>query len=219
MCHVYVIHLKHRTDRKKQFLEAWPSTREHIHWFSAVLGSALPESTLATFPSRVTRNAKTRKARAGRAGCYLSHIAAIKKAIQLNHFPLLVLEDDALPSTDDVLRLEELFATAPPAAALLYFGALPVKNRRRVTHFCHGSPGWRRTVAGTDLYGGHAYGFATREHALEVLEFIEANRMTFDSALVRWTKTHRDRVAVYCPFLFKQASGFSNIEGAVRVER
>jgi hypothetical protein len=218
MCHVYVIHLKHRTDRKKQFLEAWrASATEHLHWFPAVLGAALPDSTLATFPSRGMKNAKTRKARAGRAGCYLSHVAAIKKAVQLNHFPLLVLEDDALPSSD--LRLEELFATAPPAAALLYFGALPVKNRRRVTNYCHGSPGWRRTVAGTDLYGGHAYGFSTREAAMEVLAFLEANRMTFDSALVRWTKTHRHRVAVYCPFLFKQASGFSNIEGAVRIER
>jgi hypothetical protein len=215
--HVYVIHLRHRTDRKKQFMEAWDAAglpTHHLHWHSAVLGSSLPPATLAAFRTV----AKTRKARAGRVGCYCSHVAAIKKAVRANHFPLLILEDDAMPvAIQDRVSLGALFASAPPAS-LLYFGALPVKDRKRIKNYC-GSAGWLRPTEGTQLYGGHAYGFTTREAAVEVLEFLEANKMTLDSALVRWTKAHRNRVAVYCPFQFVQAEGFSDIEGVRRAER
>jgi len=214
--HIYVIHLRQRTDRKKQFLQAWDSAglpTRHLHWHSAVLGASLSDTTLAAFRTV----AKTRKARAkGRLGCYCSHVAAIKKAVRANHFPLLILEDDAVPSEHMDRNLSSLFASAPDST-LLYFGALPVKDRKRV-NYCSGT-GWRRPTEGTQLYGGHAYGFRTREAATEVLEFLEANKMTLDSALVRWTKAHRDRVAVYCPFQFVQAEGFSNIEGALRGER
>ena len=218
--HVYVIHLKHRTDRKKQFMEAWVAAAlptQNLHWHSAVLGSALPPRVLGAFPSRLTRTAKTRKARAGRVGCYLSHVAAIKNAIRRNHFPLLVLEDDAVP-TGSVVALTQLFATAPTEATLLYFGALPVKDRKRVKGYCltqQGQGQWF-SPGHEQLYGGHAYGFATREAAEEMVGFLEANRMTFDSALVRWTKTHKDRVAVYCPLQFVQSDGFSDIEGMAR---
>jgi len=216
--HIYVILLRHRADRKKQFLEAWDAAdlpTQHLHWHSAVLGAALSDAKLAAFRTV----AKTRKARAGRVGCYCSHVAAIKKAIRANHFPLLLLEDDALPSGQVTKHLGELFASAPANAALLYFGALPVKDRKRIKNYCSGEPGWRQPTEGTQLYATHAYGFATREAAEEVLGFIAANKMTLDSAYVRYTKLHRDHVSVYCPFQFVQAEGFSNIEGAVRAER
>jgi len=206
--HVYVIHLRHRKDRKKQFTKAWNKTAR-LHWHSAILGSTLSDSKLADFRTA----ARTRKARAGRVGCYLSHVAAIKKAVSRNHFPLLILEDDAVPTSDDALG--SLFASAPPST-LLYFGALPVKDRKRVN--CHGA-GWRRPPTSTQLYGGHAYGFPTRAAAEEVLAFLEENKMTLDSALIRWTKANRTRVAVYCPFQFIQSEGFSDIEGTVRGER
>ena len=206
--HVYVIHLRHRKDRKRQFTKAWNKTAR-LHWHSAVLGSALSETTLADFRTA----ARTRKARAGRVGCYLSHVAAIKEAVSRNHFPLLILEDDAVPTSTDALG--PLFVSAPPST-LLYFGALPVKDRKRVN--CRGV-GWKRPPESTQFYGGHAYGFPTRKAAEEVLEFLEANKMTLDSALIRWTKANRARVAVYCPFQFVQAEGFSDIEGTVRGER
>lgn len=220
--HIYVIHLRHRTDRKKQFLEAWAAAdlpTRRLHWHSAVLGAALSDAKLAAFRTV----AKTRKAPAraqarakGRVGCYCSHVAAIKKAVRANQFPLLILEDDVVPSDALERDLGKLFASAPSDATLLYLGTLPVKDRKRVKSYCSGHSGWRRPTEGIQLYGGHAYGFTTREAAVEVLEFLEANKMTLDSALVRWTKAHRDRVAVYCPFQFVQAEGFSNIEGTVR---
>jgi GR25 family glycosyltransferase involved in LPS biosynthesis len=207
--HVYVIHLKHRADRKKQFLEAWTAaglSLKKMRWYPAVLGSALPESQLSTFRTV----AKTRKARAGRVGCYCSHTAAIQKAIQRNHFPLLILEDDAVP-TSHIADLATLFSSAPSSASLLYFGALPVKQRKRITTYCKGRNGWFHP-GDEKLYGGHAYGIPTKEAAQELSEFLKENKMTYDSALVRYTKLHKEQVAVHCPFQFIQSEGYSNIE-------
>ena len=214
--HVYVINLKHRTDRKKQFLTAWAKAghgvpHKNVHWYSAVLGSDLSDKQLATY--RIV--SKTRKARAARVGCHCSHTAAIQKAIRLNHFPLLVLEDDAIP-TSHIENLGELFESAPQDAALLYFGALPVFQRKRVKAYCQDKEGWFAPGSEHQLYGGHAYGFATKEAAQEVVDFLTKNKMTFDSALVRYTKLNRDRVAVHCPFQFVQSEGYSNIEGTFR---
>ena len=215
MVHVYVIHLKERVDRKEQFLQATKAlqTQATIHWFPAVNGSTLSDTQLATYPMK----GKTRKAKAGRVGCYCSHVAALEQAVAKNHFPLLILEDDALPSAA-AQPLQDLFASAPETATLLYFGALPVRKRRTVKNYCNkaSGPQWRAPRSDTQLYGGHAYGFRTKEAGQEMLVFLKANRVTFDSALVRYQKKHRDRVAVLCPFQFYQAAGMSNIEGVYR---
>lgn len=219
MVHVYVIHLKERIDRKEQFQAATKAlqTQATIHWFPAVNGSTLSDTQLATYPMK----GKTRKAKAGRVGCYCSHVAALEQAIAKNHFPLLILEDDSLPTATAAAaaaNLGDLFETAPETATLLYFGALPVRRRRTVKNYCGRSPGpqWRAPRPDTALYGGHAYGFRTKEAGEEMLVFLKANRVTFDSALVRYQKRHRERVAVLCPFQFHQAAGMSNIEGFFR---
>ena len=222
--HIYVIHLKHRTDRKREFMSAWTRAAyptEKLHWHAAVLGSALSDEKLANFSTL----ARTRKGRAGRVGCYCSHVAAIQRAIQKNHFPLLVLEDDAIPTSN--ISLKSLFESAPPSSKLLYFGALPVKNRKRMTEYCKNKNknknkqnGWSAVGAEQEqLYASHAYGFPNRESAQEVLAFLETHKMTYDSALIRWTKSHKNEVSVYCPFQFIQSEGFSNIEGAKRPTR
>jgi len=211
--YVYIIHLKHRTDRKKQFLDAWTAaglSLKKVRWYSAVLGSALSNSQLSTFRTV----AKTRRARAGRAGCYCSHTAAIQKAIQKNHFPLLILEDDAVP-TQYITEPKKLFASAPSGASLLYFGALPVKQRKRIPNYCQSHQGWFHPED-EKLYGGHAYGIPTKEAAQELSEFLSLNKMTYDSALVRYTKLHKEKVAVYCPFQFVQSEGYSDIEDMQR---
>jgi GR25 family glycosyltransferase involved in LPS biosynthesis len=215
MVHVYVIHLKERTDRKEQFLGATKALQTHatIHWFPAINGSTLSDTQLATYPMK----GKTRKAKAGRVGCYCSHVAALEQAVAKNHFPLLILEDDALPATQAAAApLQDLFASAPETATLLYFGALPVRKRRTVKNYCNKAIGWNPIKSDTQLYGGHAYGFRTKAAAEEMVVFLKANRVTFDSALVRYQKKHRDRVAVLCPFQFYQAAGMSNIEGVYR---
>lgn len=218
MVHVYVIHLKERVDRKEQFLANTKDLQKQatIHWFPAVNGSTLSDTQLATYPMK----GKTRKAKAGRVGCYCSHVAALERAIARDHFPLLILEDDSLPRAT-AANIQDLFASAPAQATLLYFGALPVRKRRTIKNYCGSSKtnSWQTPRPDTQLYGGHAYGFRTQGAGQEMLDFLKANRVTFDSALVRYQKRHRDRVAVLCPFQFHQSEGFSNIEGVVRPRR
>ncbi|NDG20155.1 MAG: glycosyltransferase family 25 protein [Betaproteobacteria bacterium] len=220
MVHVYVIHLKHRTDRHRQFTEAWNAaglSRTNVHWFPAVLGSALTSETLANFRTA----ARTREARAGRVGCYCSHVAAIRKAIARDHFPLLVLEDDAIPVPGEPTPdLSRAFAAAPSDATLLYFGALPVRARRRVDLYCtRWERGWGKPASDVQLYGGHAYGIPTAAAAAEIADYLDLHKITFDSALVRYRKEHPERVSVHCPFLFVQSEGYSDIEGAQRPQR
>lgn len=218
MVHVYVIHLKERTDRKEQFLAATHALQKqaNVHWFPAVNGATLSDTQLATY--KIT--SKSRKAKAARVGCYCSHVAALEQAIAKGHFPLLILEDDALPAAT-AQPLPDLFASAPETATLLYFGALPVRRRRTLKNYCSSSKTnrWQAPRSDTQLYGGHAYGFRTQDAAQEMLVFLKANRITFDSALVRFQKQHRERVAVLCPFQFHQAAGISNIEGVFRPRR
>jgi hypothetical protein len=222
--HTYVIHLPRRTDRYDQFRAAWsaagldPAT---LHWFDAVEGVKLPPNAFKNFHTV----ARTHRARAGRLGAYLSHTGAIAAAIAANHFPLLILEDDAVPTTAlTPTALRALFDAAPHSANLLYFGALPVRNRKADRTFCvtrrrgNRRSRWSRRAPAPEvqLYGGHAYGFRTATDAQQVLTELLKSRITFDSALVRYQKRFPDKVAVHCPFVFRQAEGFSNIEGTTR---
>jgi len=216
--HTYVIHLKHRKDRKKQFIDAWTNatlSTDHLHWFPAVLGTSLSDAKLANFRTA----ARTRKARAGRVGCFCSHVAALERAVRLNHFPLLILEDDAIPFSGTQPDIAALFDSAPPSANLLYFGALPVRERKPVKTFCRSRNGWSTPPSDIQLYGGHAYGFPSVEAGASVLSFLKENKMTFDSALIRYTKENRSHVAVHCPFIFHQSEGYSDIEATTRPPR
>ena len=213
--HVYIIHLEHRTDRKEQFTAAWSAAglpTDRLVWYPAVYGAALPNRVIKGFHTV----ARTRRARAGRLGAYLSHKGAIAAAIAADHFPLLILEDDAVPALS-ATSFAELFEGGD--AGLLYFGALPVKDRKAVKNYCSRGTrrrSWRHLSDSTYLYGGHAYGFRDAASATDVLRFLEEHPMTFDSALVRYQKKWPRRVAVRCPFAFYQAEGYSNIEGTIR---
>jgi GR25 family glycosyltransferase involved in LPS biosynthesis len=221
--HVYIIHLPARTDREEQFKAAWATAglpTDRLHWFAAVEGAKLTNAQLANFRTV----ARTRRARAGRVGCYCSHVAAIEAAIKADHFPLLILEDDAVPATEMTpAAFAKLFTASPAKANLLYFGALPVRDRRAVKNYCtrrrSRSPWVSPPPKHTQLYGGHAYGFRTAAAAQHVLELLRDNRITFDSALVKYQKLHPSHVAVHCPFQFYQAEGYSNIEGTRRARR
>jgi hypothetical protein len=215
--HIYVIHLKHRTDRKKQFTEAWATAglpTDRLHWFPAVLGTSLTDTTLANFRTA----ARTRKARAGRVGCFCSHVAAIEQALKHDHFPLLILEDDAVP-TPQTPDLTTLFADAPSEARLLYFGAIPIRQRKTLKNYCGRRKGWHIPRSDVRFYTTHAYGLPDADAANEVRDFLNKTKITLDSAYVRYQKEHRDRVAVYCPFVFHQSEGYSDIEGTSRGRR
>jgi hypothetical protein len=139
----------------------------------------------------------------------------MEAAVRRGHFPLLILEDDAVPV--GTFDLAAAFASAPAGAGLLYFGALPVRDRKRVRGFCTRRRGWGRTDI--QLYGGHAYGIPDADAARHLIAFAKTHRMTYDSALIRYRKAFPDRVAVHCPFLFVQSAGVSDIEGVERPQR
>jgi Glycosyltransferase family 25 (LPS biosynthesis protein) len=207
---VYIIHLKKRKDRFIQFKNAWKKNNlptEKLYWFSAYEGSKI------TVPGFKTQ-ARTLKRKQGRCGCYASHLGAIKRAIEKNHFPLLILEDDAIPKL--TMDYAHLFADTPANAKLLYFGALPVKEKKRY-HLCQTrKSGWNLGDSNVQLYGGHAYGFKTKSDAEEVLEFLQKTKITFDSALIKYRKIHPSETYIFCPFQFYQSEGYSNIEDEQR---
>ena len=212
---VYIIHLKKRKDRYIQFKTAWKEaglSKDKLHWFPAFEGSKV---VLSGFKI----HAKSTRKRQGICGCYFSHLKAIERAIDKNNFPLLILEDDAIPAKE-MKDLKTLFTDTPTDANLLYFGALPVKDRKRDKNYCTRKNGWVSPLPkGTQLYGGHAYGIKTKVAAEELVEFLRKNRMTFDSALVKYQKQDPSKVAVFCPFKFYQSEGYSDIEGMDRTER
>ena len=203
---IAVINLEHREDRRKQFITNWSASghTEDVTFFTAVLGTSLPVGELG-----FKCNARSAKAIAGRLGCYLSHTRTLRAALDENRFPLLILEDDIKPTNG--VDIASVFASAPDAN-LLYFGALPRKNKKVVKF--EGQPGWNPLGTET-LYGGHAIGFPTATAAKELLDFLERNPTTYDSALIRYQKQFSHRVAVYHPFLFEQTPSFSDIDNTV----
>jgi len=211
--HVYVIHLEKREDRFTQFSNAWKKNNlptEKLNWFSAYEGSKI------TVPGFKTQ-AKTQKGKEGRWGCYASHVSAIQTAIEKNHFPLLILEDDAIPNL--TIDYAHLFADIPANSKLLYFGALPVKARKKYDLCKTLKSGWSLVDQNVQLYGGHAYGFKEKSDAEEVLQFLQKTKITFDSALIRYRKIHLSETYILSPFQFYQSEGYSDIEDVQRPVR
>ena len=216
MTYTYVINLARRPDRKEQLLRAWAAAAlptENLHFVEAVDGLTLPADALPSFRF----NSRSPSARImGRKACYLSHRKAIAQAIKENHFPLLILEDDSLPTESlTSYALSHMFLGAE--ANLVYFGALPVKDRKRAKDYESSlTHGWNALTPGVSLYGGHAYGVPTRAAAEELFTYLLAHPMTFDSALVKYQKQHSEKVAIMSPGMFRQSEGVSDREGKVR---
>lgn len=203
--HIYVIHLKRRTDRHELFLSNWEAAglpTDKLHWHDAVDGR-----TITDFSGFKSRSKDAR--RAGGYGCFLSHISAIQTAIQNNHFPLLILEDDAVVTGS--VDLSSILTNAPDK--LLYLGGLPVEGRARVT--IEGT-GWQPLATNIRMYASHAYAFLSKSVASDVLTHLLKYPFSVDSSLVRYQRLHRPSVAVHTPFIFKQAQSLSDIDGVIR---
>lgn len=207
--YIYVINLKRRTDRYQLFLSSWDAvglSKERLVWHEAVDGRTLPDAAFVTFKG-VTKN---RQRLAGQLGCFLSHVTVIQKAIDSEHFPLLILEDDAVVTGP--IDLSAILATAPPDARLLYLGGLPVIGRARAK--MHADTGFH-PLGDIRMYGGHAYVIPNKSAAAHILEHLQKHQLPFDSSLVRYQKMH-PHVYAYSPFVFYQRQGISDIEGVVR---
>jgi len=211
--HVYVIHMKHRVDRYEQFLKNWTAagqSTEKLHWHDAVDGRTLSQETLASFKG-VNKCARTR---AAQCGCYMSHMSAIAAAIRNNHFPLLILEDDAVISGP--VDLGAVMLSTPDTSFLLYLGGLPVEGRSRAKHYGVREEGWHSIPEGIRMYGGHAYALLHAVAAEHVLAHLQKYSGALDTSLVRYQSMYHEFVFAYKSFLFYQAAGVSDISGGLR---
>lgn len=207
--YTYIIHLKRRTDRYELFLKSWEAaglSTERLIWYDAVDGRTLPDAAFASFKGV----SKIRNKLAGQLGCYLSHVNAIQKAIDSEHFPLLILEDDAVITGP--VDLSAIIESTPPDARLLYLGGLPVRGRARAKIETQGF----QHLGDIRMYGGHAYVLPNRSAAEHVLAHLRKYQTIYDSSLVRYQKLHPAHVYAYSPFLFHQAHGLSDIDGTLR---
>jgi GR25 family glycosyltransferase involved in LPS biosynthesis len=206
--HIYVINLRRRTDRHELFLSNWEAaglSKEQLTWIDAVDGRTLTDFSGYKGVAKGDR-------RAAQYGCFLSHTTAIQTAIKNKHFPILILEDDAVVTGS--VNLSSILANAPEK--LLYLGGLPVRRRTRVTEYGKHAAGFHALETDIRMYGGHAYALPTAAVAQHVLTHLLKYPCAFDSSLVRYQRMYAGSVAVHSPFLFYQAKSFSDIEGVVR---
>jgi GR25 family glycosyltransferase involved in LPS biosynthesis len=137
-----------------------------------------------------------------RLSCYNSHIQVLKTALAKNHFPLLVLEDDAMMNEEQNLNT---LMSLLPSDKMIYFGALPVKDRKKYTGIIDHD---------VYLYGAHAYGFKNKDAVIFILQNL--HNPPIDSAYVAIRKKYPDMFGWLSRWIFIQDSGFSDIEQRVR---
>ena len=189
MSYIYVINMPHRTDRKEMFLKSWNQPDCTLIWYTV-------DDSEIVFPPHSTPK------QIARLSCYNSHIQVLRTALAKNHFPLLVLEDDAkMTEEQNINTLMHLL----PGDKMIYFGALQVKDRKRYTGEINDS---------VQLYGGHAYGF---KHAGTV-NFILQNLSgaPIDSSYVAIRKRHPEKFGWLSRWIFVQSESYSDIEMRVR---
>jgi len=128
---IAVINLPHRTDRWQALARRMAAVGlDKLIQAPAVVGAGLPErqiSALLRTPGDVADRpprshlALTRPA----IGCFLSHLAVWRWLLRTNLPRLLVLEDDAVPTTHmSATRLRRLVASLPDQAQLVFLGRI-----------------------------------------------------------------------------------------------
>jgi hypothetical protein len=215
----YIINLDSRPDRgvkAVQLLSDVSTTGDDPtgYMFPAVIGKLLTPEELRFFKT----HARTESGKMGRAGCYLSHLGAIACALLQQTFPLVVLEDDIAYNRVHYragVSITKVIESAPKDKTILYLGALPVRDRKRVP-LKH--DGWDMPT-GIAFYGGHAYVIPTPVAAIRILKWLLDHPETLDSAYVAYQKKFPELVSVLHPFLFYQTEDYSDIEGTVRKVR
>lgn len=216
-CGVCVINLDHREDRWEEFQQRMQPhfAPLEIHRISAVEGIKLPGFGKRPF----FRGRPRDRTWAARAGCTLSHRAALTHARDAGWSHVLVLEDDTqLPSLPDPQLLLDLrTALSSHAPDICYLGFTdPVPPFRELSAI--GASHALHQVFGCNT--AHAYVVSKRAitHLLEMLPQSED--------IWRWLTRHRavDRfyyrnlspsltVTAVSPALIEQKPGFSDIIG------
>lgn len=123
----------------------------------------------------------------GSAGCYFSHIKALRRAIEHNVWPCLIVEDDIQICSNPGIPDTE--------APIIYFGGIDRP---------HGT------------YGGHAICYRTPAAANIVLQALLKYKNTNDSTLVRLQAADPTLFHFCRPYPILQRDGHSLIHGANR---
>lgn len=189
MSFVYVINMAHRVDRKEKFLSNWNQPDCTLIWHT------VDDSDLIIPPDLTKRNK-------ARLSCLNSHKQVLRKAILNNHFPLLILEDDAFMTEEQDLN-NLMFAL--PSDKMIYFGAFAVKDRKKYTGIIDND---------VQLYGTHSYAIKNKDTAIFMLENLR--RPPVDSCYIAIRKKYPGKFGFLSRWIFKQSNGFSDIEGIVR---
>jgi hypothetical protein len=211
---VLVVNLDSRSDRWQALQAATarliPATK--LHRLPATLGAALPGYGLTPW----FRGRKRDKTWAGRAGCTLSHRAAIAHARQHGWRTLLILEDDIEIAPDFSAVLAGLAEVLPRVDwDVCYLGYTdPVSPYRTLAEL----PAHHSLCAVFGCSTTHAYLLHERSYGwllqhlpepASVWHWISRHR-----AIDRWYYRHlarRFRVCAVSPSLIDQQAGFSDI--------
>jgi hypothetical protein len=182
----FVINLDHRTDRWQQFetyrdvFERLPVAPERR---SAVLGKSLPGYRAKPWFRKGLKEERAR-AWAGKAGCTLSHVQAIREACARGWKTVLVLEDDVVPSASIAAVWSAVSAwldtLEPDWAAVYLYGHHPQ------------SPGCLRLESPAGRIYEISGAFSTTAYLLN-LDVCAAllQQLPADEAIWHWTARHK----------------------------
>ena len=136
---VYLINLKRRPDRLKNFLDYYNSSdfkNESITKFDAIDGSkldvesiSLSELARAELQQLETTGFRTKhyQLTKGAIGCYLSHVKIWENVLKNNHDVALIFEDDAQVPPELMKKMHEEMQYIPNDWDIVLFGYLCTK--------------------------------------------------------------------------------------------
>lgn len=170
---VYCVNLEKRTERRQsaeaEFLKAGI---KNVHFFPAVDGRAL---NLSHFDNNITP---------GMMGCFESHKAIIKEAIDKNFESILVFEDDLRFEEGFNLFLKKALPQIPDDWQFVYLGWTEYDGlhsfKERV------SKNW---VIPKSVWGTHAYMVRGKEAFKKLNEMLTTMETQIDMQLARWLPT------------------------------
>lgn len=116
--HIFVINLKHRTDRWISIQDNFKHTNLELIRWNAVYGKQLMEKEIKKITSQFCNTFCSY----GMIGCWLSHYRLWHYIVKNKLNNVLILEDDARPITDFNDKLSKLLQKVPNDYDLVYFG-------------------------------------------------------------------------------------------------
>lgn len=115
---IYVINLKHRTDRWKNMQKSFKGTGLELTRYNAVNGKKLSEDKINKYTTKFCDKFCSPSI----IGCGLSHSNLWRHIINNNEDNVLILEDDSYPIDDFNETLKKYWKSVPDDWDMIYFG-------------------------------------------------------------------------------------------------